>query len=174
MNDVYFDLLARYGFTVDCSVTPGISWADKAGYAAGGTDYSASPRTAYRVGEKLLELPVTIRKLRGVQIRTGQGMKKLCKDVLQNVTGKNVWLRPSISSLRDMEKLVDAAAAAGEYLEFMIHSSEFMPGGSPYYPTEKDVDGLFSLLDALFGYIRGRGYAPAFLRDAPALFPKED
>jgi hypothetical protein len=40
----------------------------------------------------------------------------------------------------------------------MFHSSELMPGGSPYRPTQASVDELLALLDALFESLRRRGH----------------
>ena len=37
-----------------------------------------------------------------------------------------------------------------DYLEFMLHSSELMPGGSPRFPTERDIEKLYNDLEVLF------------------------
>jgi hypothetical protein len=36
------------------------------------------------------------------------------------------------------------------YVEFMLHSSELMPGGSPCFPDRQSVAQLYADLDALF------------------------
>ena len=41
----------------------------------------------------------------------------------------------------------------------MFHSSELMPGASPYRPTQASVDALLRLLDELFGLARRRGHS---------------
>ncbi len=39
-----------------------------------------------------------------------------------------------------------------EYAEFMLHSSEMMPGGSPSFKTEGQIDELYATLEDLFSY----------------------
>ena len=36
------------------------------------------------------------------------------------------------------------------YVEFTLHSSEFMPGGSPTFPTEESIEKLYDHLEQLF------------------------
>ena len=36
------------------------------------------------------------------------------------------------------------------HAEFMLHSSELMPGGSPNFATPSDIDRLYEQLEALF------------------------
>ena len=40
-----------------------------------------------------------------------------------------------------------------DYLMFMLHSSEFMPGGSPTFQTEEAVDRLYDTLKTIFEQI---------------------
>ena len=42
------------------------------------------------------------------------------------------------------------------YVQLMIHSSELMPGGSPYNPDEKSIEYLYSQLEALFTYLKAK------------------
>lgn len=61
------------------------------------------------------------------------------------------WLRPNGSNLRQMLDLVsDARHEGAEYIEFMLHSSEFMPGGSPSFPDKRSIDELFEHIEILF------------------------
>ena len=41
----------------------------------------------------------------------------------------------------------------------MFHSSELMPGGSPYRPDAAGVQALLADLDALFAFARARGHS---------------
>ena len=45
-----------------------------------------------------------------------------------------------------------------KYAEFMIHSSEFMPGGGPRHQGEEDIIKLFETIEALFKYAYERGF----------------
>ena len=44
----------------------------------------------------------------------------------------------------------EAAAAGASHIEFMLHSSEFMPAGSPTFPDTGSVERLYADLEALF------------------------
>lgn len=44
------------------------------------------------------------------------------------------------------------------YLEFMIHSSELMPGGSPYFKDSNAIDKMYATIDELFAYACKLGY----------------
>jgi hypothetical protein len=36
------------------------------------------------------------------------------------------------------------------YVEFMLHSSELMPGGSPTFASERDIERLYEDMEAVF------------------------
>jgi hypothetical protein len=37
-----------------------------------------------------------------------------------------------------------------DYIEFMLHSSEFMPGGSPTFPSAGHIERLYGEMESLF------------------------
>ncbi|MCK8225370.1 deacetylase, partial [Erwinia amylovora] len=43
-----------------------------------------------------------------------------------------------------------------DYVEFMLHSSEFMPGGSPTFKKEADIEVLYNDLEQLFDWLHIR------------------
>lgn len=47
-------------------------------------------------------------------------------------------------------------AQGHSHIEFMLHSSEFMPGGSPTFRTEQDIDGLYNDLETLFNFLQDK------------------
>jgi hypothetical protein len=50
-----------------------------------------------------------------------------------------------------MLRILDVAVSQNRpYVEFMIHSSELMPGGSPYFPSIESVEKLYRDLNELF------------------------
>lgn len=165
----YARALVENGYRVDCSVTPGVSWKDHPGRPGGpgGPDYTGFPETAYfldpndirRPGlSPLLEVPVTIgpayqsplaRAARAALATTPLGAK-----VANRLFPRCAWLYPG-KYHRAMPSLLRTTAAAGrDFAEFMIHSSELMPGGSPRYPTARSVDGLYRCLEKLFAAAR--------------------
>jgi len=47
-------------------------------------------------------------------------------------------------------------AADAPCAEFMLHSSELMPGCSPRFPTAKSIDALYADMERLFEHARDR------------------
>ncbi|MDR0247744.1 MAG: deacetylase [Burkholderiales bacterium] len=163
----YAKLLAEYRYHSDCSVTPEISWRTTKGDPAnqGGTDYRAFPRHAYfldldhieRAGNStLLEVPMTVRFKYGALTRA-------VKSALARWRGKPdapsvTWLRPRGGNVAAMQKLAARVLAepGADYLEFMLHSSEFMPGGSPTFQTAEQIEKLYADLETLFSWLATR------------------
>ena len=167
-DGVYAKALLEQGYTVDCSVTPLIDWAARLGVpgAPHWPDYSQCPHEAYFVDladirrpgrSALLEAPMTIlpldtplvRSLRPVAGRHGAR-------VLNRFYPAAEWLRPTGRNLNEMLRVLERArrrameqGRAG-YAEFMLHSSEFMPGGSPAFPDEASIERLYAHLEKLF------------------------
>lgn len=66
----------------------------------------------------------------------------------------NIWLRPGHSSEKQMQYLIERIVDSdADYLMFMLHSSEFMPGGSPNFKTAESIENLYALLERLFARI---------------------
>ena len=164
-NAAYARALVDNGYVVDCSVTPGVSLRQWRGRpdGPGGPDYRAFPTAAYFVdpvdvgrpgSSPLLEVPVTIgptylsrpARLANDFLRaTWLGTK-----VANRLFPRCAWLYPA-KFHRGMFGLLRAAAADGrDHAEFMIHSSELMPGGSPRYPTARSIEALYRCLERLF------------------------
>ena len=40
----------------------------------------------------------------------------------------------------------------------MIHSSEVMPNGSPYFITHEDIEKEYSTIQSIFDYVKSKGY----------------
>lgn len=170
MNDEYFSLLEQFNIKVDCSVTPLVDWGKTPGETiGGGCNYSGHPSHCYMKGN-VLEVPMSIRRIRITNI--GSWKHKLKTFIF----GKTVWLRPAMFQLADMEQLVKDAAKSDDsyYLEFMVHSSELMPGGSPYFESKQAVDELYLTLEKLFNYVMAKGYSGITLKDFSSLFLKNN
>ncbi len=77
-----------------------------------------------------------------------------------------MWLRPYRKSLNDLLFLSNQVKAEGEdYLEFMIHSSELMPGGSPYFKSEEEIELLYMIMKQYFSWVSENGYEGISLSD---------
>jgi sugar phosphate isomerase/epimerase len=78
-----------------------------------------------------------------------------------------LWFRPyPHMSADDLKRVFDMAVDRGlPVVTLMFHSSELMPGGSPYFPTEESIEALYERFDALFSHAAERGARAATLRD---------
>lgn len=165
-NEVYARALIDQGYLVDCSVTPRVSWRNAQGapQGQGGTDYSHFPDRAYFLDEHdiskpgngpLLELPMSIQYRYGTL--TNQ-LKKMWNGIRGRQRGPSVnWLRPVGGNLAQMKQVAEQTLAQGnDYVEFMLHSSEFMPDGSPTFKTEADIERLYDDLEGLFSWLATR------------------
>lgn len=151
-------LLSKYGYCVDSSVTPGVSWEKD-----GGINFKDARRDDYLLQPEdkwLLEVPVTVR------IRTK--FKKAAdffyfnsppwmhaQGFLRRLAGfRIIWLDPSFNEYEDMRFVCDTLLAQGSrYLNIMFHSSVIISGGSPYTPDEKSTSLFFERLRRLLDYL---------------------
>ena len=160
-NDTYFHILKDEGIEVDCSVTPQLDLSKIPGCMKNcGNDYRKYPITPYYPIEGLLEVPMTTRHIRGM---TEGSLKHRIKTL---VLGQEFWLRPFTKSMRDLLNVTKVAEKNSTgYLEFMIHSSELLAGGSPYFKNEEEIEILYSLLENYFYMITKNGYKGIGLSD---------
>ena len=47
----------------------------------------------------------------------------------------------------------------------MVHSSELMPGGSPYFKNDKEIENLYEDMELLFSKIVLMGYKGLTLKE---------
>ncbi len=162
----YARALLDSGYRVDCSVTPHVSWESQRGdpKGRGGTDYSRYPEQSYFVdpndinrpgASELLEVPMTIMALdwpAPIQVaRRVFNRVSPVRRVLRRFFPVTSWLRPDGRNRRRMLDILSVARREGrDYVEFMLHSSELMPGGSPTFPEPHDIENLYDDLAALF------------------------
>jgi hypothetical protein len=165
LNAFYADVLRDLGYRVDCSVTPHVDWRRTKGDpdGAGGTDYRGFPEQHYWMSKRnialpgtssLLEVPMTIISRSPALLARAT---RACENIsdLPDKARRHIWpldwLRPTGSNLTSMLRILDVAVSQNRpYVEFMIHSSELMPGGSPYFPSIESVEKLYRDLNELF------------------------
>jgi len=175
----YAAILLAEGYRVDCSVTPGVDWRRNLGDPSrnGGTDYTAFPARPYFLSpfdislpsaNGLLEVPMTTRASSLYRIAPCIYRVPLLRRAANRVSPALGWLGPTQPTLRapldrhlaDMLAVTRKMHAEGAaHLEFMLHSSELMPGGSPNFRNESDIESLYASLEILFedlsGWCRG-------------------
>jgi hypothetical protein len=158
MNQGYFDLLIKYGYKVDCSITPHIDWSACFGQTDGskGSDYSQYgdlPEKIYDSTKKdfLLEVPVTVKYSHKFFKPDEISLRNLGGAFYRTFCGQNVWLRPNGRNFAQMDWLVrNIAKTENDYLMFMLHSSELMPGGSITFKSSESIEKLYINLKKLF------------------------
>lgn len=172
-DERYARILREQGYLLDCSVTPYLSWRTSMGdpSRSGGQDYSQFPTTAYFLkpddirspGESsLLEVPVTTlpkpgpfaKPLRRNYYRLPRGVRGVVNRLIPLY-----WFRPNGHNVDQMLAILDVIRAEkGDYVEFMLHSSEFMPGCNPRFKTEADIDRLYADMERVFAAAKDTFY----------------
>lgn len=155
-NDELFDILEELGFLIDCSVTPGIKHKAPGITVSHANNYRKEKCTPNKLRNHLWEVPMTTDLKRSFK---GKSLKRI---LINLIRGEERWLRPALQSEIEMKKMInDCLKSNVPYLMFMIHSSELMPGGSPYCLTESDVEQYLNKLENMFIFIKdiGKGYS---------------
>lgn len=117
-------LLENEGYLVDTSVSPCVNWSE-----AGGPDWSRFHTVQPYFQNKLLEVPLTI----------------------INVMGLNYWVRPSVSTLSTMETIVEILTSQQNeptIINIMFHSMESVDP-NPYIESKlllKNLDNFLKYL----------------------------
>lgn len=161
----YAQILAELGYWVDCSVTPYINWNGTMGdpKGKGGTDFRRFPDQAYfmdleqidQEGKSgLLEVPMTIRNKHPKWVNN----MKVLIDRLRRKTPRppsTRWLRSGRGNLQKMKQTASMVLnePKADYIEYMLHSSEFMPGGSPTFDTDERIELLYQDLESFFRWL---------------------
>jgi hypothetical protein len=162
----YAAMLLDAGYRVDCSVTPGVDWRRNPGAPGGhgGADYTAFPERPYFLAPAdisrpttgaLLEVPMTV--LSGGLYRKARWAYRipLLSRVAKKLSPAPRWLCPTpLQEKHNLTAMLQVAQRARAervpHLEFLLHSSELMPGGSPAFRSASDIDCLYEHLEILF------------------------
>ncbi len=75
----------------------------------------------------------------------------LLRRVVNRLSPRVSWMYPAESKLDAMLQVARGARADGAaHVEFMLHSSELMPGGSPNFRNASDIERLYGSVEILF------------------------
>ena len=172
-------VLERLGYTVDTSVDPLFNERRKGGAAFAGAPlvpYHPDYHDVRRAGQsRLLEIPISAATTPALPKPLERLYASLppipYRGAFKRLGLRPVWLRPSYTPLAGMLALARRLAERGvPCLNIIFHSSELLPGGSPYTPDEASVtrflDDLRRLLEFAMGSLGavGRTYGE-FRRD---------
>ncbi len=163
-------LLERLGYSVDTSVDPLFNERRKGGmafYGAPLTPYHPDYEDVRRAGRaRILEVPISAATLPALPKPLEALYAALppipYRGAIKRLGLRPVWLRPSYSSLPDMLAFASRLAEARvPCFNIIFHSSELLPGGSPYTPDAASVrrflDDLRRLLEHLVGRLGAVG-----------------
>lgn len=176
-DERYARALIRNGYTTDCSVTPRRSWRSHRGDPSGlgGPDYTDFPNGPYFIDPSdisrpgpstLLEVPLTTGSFgngiidAAVTVASSPAVgfvdrKQILRRALRRLFPDDAFLVPNGRNRRRMEQLISLALRENRgYAELLLHSSELMPGGSPWLTTAHQIDALYDELEALFAVIQ--------------------
>ena len=174
-NSTYAKILCEFGYKVDCSVTPYAKdiipkRLDSEPVKVDLPDYSKFPAEPYfpdkedisRAGDlPLLEIPMTVVPNYGRAFSSVYESLpgRMCKRLFRGVFGTPVrWFRPSRRRPGDLMRVAKAKLRDNSnYIMFMIHSSELMPGCNPQFRTENEVDRLFDNIRNTFQWLHEHG-----------------
>jgi hypothetical protein len=178
-DERYARALIRNGYTTDCSVTPRVSWQASVGDPAGngGPDYTAFPDLPYFIDPEdisrpgssaLLEVPVTTASFSNRMIDAAVAVassgaviamdrRQILRRGLRRVFPNDARLIPNGRNRRQMERLITRSLAEHRgHVELFLHSSELMPGGSPWLTTTRHIERLYEELEVIFEMARAR------------------
>lgn len=171
----HINVLLDLGYKVDSSVTPYVTWQNHQGNRRGGPDFRNATNDPYMLNNMdvckngnsvLFEVPTTItstHRMFDVKIldRLFNRFRrlKIGRSISRRLSLDPVWFRPypknSANALIGIYKT--ALRRKSPVIQMMFHSSELMPGGSPYNPTEESVELLFNKFEELFSFIARNG-----------------
>ena len=148
-NETMFRILSELGYTTDCSWVTGMDMSSLPGATISkGFNYKHVRNRVYKANNGVLEVPMSAMQLHHTE---GPRIRSKAKHLL---VGENVWLRPATTNTNLLIRIIDnLIKSKAEYIEFMIHSSELMPNGSPYCRTNEQVEVFYEKIETIFKYI---------------------
>ena len=157
-------ILEELGYTVDTSVDPLFNERRK-----GGPRFAGAPLLPYRPdyadvrrpgAASILEIPVTAATtppLPKALERIYAALPPIpYRGALRRLGLRAVWLRPSYTALPDILEFASRLSRRGvPCFNLLFHSSELLPGGSPYTPDQKSVDRFVDHLRRVLEHLTG-------------------
>jgi len=174
-NSTYAKILCEFGYKVDCSVTPYVKdillhRSDSGSVKVMLPDYSVFPAEPYFLDEEdisraghlpLLEVPMSVIPNYGLirsfiyELLPSVG----CKRLYRGVFGPPLkWFRPYRRRHRQLLQVPRKRMKDGsDYVMFMTHSPELMPGGNPEFRNEQEIDRLYDDIQGCFQWLHQKG-----------------
>ena len=164
-------VLIELGYKVDSSVTPFTNWKNCKGAPSGvgGPDFMHKTNTPYTIttnSGSILEVPVTILPTKWPLTHNPELARYLFQKVDDSFfmravrklmfANQPLWLRPNKNSkIENFIRIINEAKRLKlPFIVMMFHSSELMPGGSPYWTNEKEIEILYRFLEEFFSFLQ--------------------
>jgi peptidoglycan/xylan/chitin deacetylase (PgdA/CDA1 family) len=169
-------ILEELGYLVDSSVDPFFNEKRKGGPSFAGAPlapYFVSPEDPRRAGSSgLLEIPVTS----ALDRKWPPWLQTAYADVSSAYrfrralrllgVARPIWLRPSYSKASDMRLLARRILEEGRApANIIFHSSELLPGASPYNRTKEDLERFYRDLESLLSFLVENGASGSTFRE---------
>jgi len=157
--------LEALGYGVDTSVDPLFNETRFGGPRFAGAPvapYHPDPADLRRPGASpILEVPVSSATLprlpKALEARYASISPRRWRGPLKRLGLRPVWLRPSYSPVPDAIALAEALVSRGVgTLNMLFHSSELLPGASPYHRDQRAVDAFLAAFERIVEHIMGR------------------
>ncbi len=169
-------ILEELGYLVDSSVDPFFNEKRKGGPSFAGAPlapYFVSPEDPRKAGSSgLLEIPVTSALDREwpVWLQTAYADVSSAYHFRRALrllgVARPIWLRPSYSKASDMKLLARRILEDGRApANIIFHSSELLPGASPYNATKGDVERFYRDLESLLAFLTENGAEGSTFRE---------
>ncbi len=156
INQKYFQLLSKYGYKYDCSITPGIDWSKSKGQTKKmlGPNYRFE-KNEISIREGIIEIPLNTEKMHYYANDANCSVLRSVKRIVNGVCGQYIYLRPGAFPINYLLKMIEHVKNSDStYLMLMLHSSELMPGGSPYFKTKDSIERLYGDIKVIFDAIK--------------------
>lgn len=156
INSIILKALRAQGIKVDCSVVPGIDWRTSMGSPTGhgGPNFKESEANIHFLKEDLYEIPVSTYRINNL-IDTLSDKNLIKRGLSKIFEYKTSILRSKIDNLNELKKIVEWNIKNDtSHLEYIIHSSELVKGGSPLINSTKDEDLFYTNLEEFFIFLK--------------------
>jgi hypothetical protein len=169
-NQVYAKILCEFGYKVDCSVTPFVKLnAEKRPVnepQSPVVDYTDAPQHAYFLNSRdvskggelpLLEIPMTTMPYYGKVLSAIYGMipDGICLYAFRAIFGRPVnWFRPHSYHQEMFRVAMHRLNSGADYIMFMLHSSELMPGANPVFKNKRQIERMYETIEQVFGFLK--------------------
>jgi len=175
-NSTYAKILCEFGYKVDCSVAPYVpdilpSRSGPDAIKVVLPDYSVFSAEPYFCDEHdiskagkmpLLEVPMTIvpnygRILSDIYYNwIPRGTWQL---LFRGIFGRpQKWFRPTHRRAGDLTDVAKRKMRQdSDYIMFMIHSSELMPGGNPQFKNTRAINKCYASIEGVFQWLHQKG-----------------